>query len=76
VLPLAHTKSDHVPCVINIDTSIPGSNIFDLKTYWWSCLALLIVSKAHRVFPPKSLTVLLLLLISSNPCDNVSRSGI
>jgi hypothetical protein len=34
VLPLAHTKSDHVPCVINIDTTIPKSNIFHFENYW------------------------------------------
>jgi hypothetical protein len=34
VLPLAHTKSDHVPCVVNIDTSIPKSNIFCFEIFW------------------------------------------
>jgi hypothetical protein len=34
VLPLAHTKSDHVPCVVNIDTTIPKSNIFWFENFW------------------------------------------
>jgi hypothetical protein len=34
VLPLAHTKSDHVPCVVTIDTIIPKSNIFRFEFFW------------------------------------------
>jgi hypothetical protein len=34
VLPLAKTGSDHVPCVINIDTNIPKAKIFKFDNYW------------------------------------------
>lgn len=34
VLPLAKTGSDHVPCVINIDTNIPKAKIFRFDNYW------------------------------------------
>ena len=34
VLPLARTASDHVPCVVDINTSIPRSNIFRFENYW------------------------------------------
>jgi hypothetical protein len=34
VLPLAKTGSDHVPCVVNIDTNIPKAKIFWFENYW------------------------------------------
>jgi hypothetical protein len=34
VLPLAKTGSDHVPCVVNIDTNIPKASIFRFDNYW------------------------------------------
>ena len=34
VLPLARTASDHVPCVVDINTTIPRSNIFRFENYW------------------------------------------
>jgi hypothetical protein len=34
VLPLANTASDHVPCVVNIDTVIPKANIFRFENFW------------------------------------------
>jgi mannosylglycoprotein endo-beta-mannosidase len=34
VLPLANTGSDHVPCVVVIDTSIPKTKLFRLENYW------------------------------------------
>ena len=34
VLPLARTASDHVPCVVAINTSIPKCNIFRFENYW------------------------------------------
>jgi hypothetical protein len=34
VLPLAKTGSDHVPCVLNIDTNIPKVKIFRFDNYW------------------------------------------
>jgi endonuclease/exonuclease/phosphatase family metal-dependent hydrolase len=34
VLPLAKTASDHVPCVVQIGTSIPKVNIFRFENYW------------------------------------------
>jgi hypothetical protein len=34
VLPLAHTKSDHIPCVVNIDTTIPKARIFWFENFW------------------------------------------
>lgn len=32
--PLAKTTSDHTPCVINIQTSMPHSNIFRFENWW------------------------------------------
>jgi hypothetical protein len=34
VLPRARTGSDHVPCVVNIDTNIPKARIFCFDNYW------------------------------------------
>jgi hypothetical protein len=34
VLPLAKTGSDHVPCVVTINTSIPKAKIFRFENYW------------------------------------------
>jgi hypothetical protein len=34
VLPLAKSDSDHVPCVVNIDTIIPKANIFRFENFW------------------------------------------
>jgi exonuclease III len=34
VLPLAHSGSDHVPCVVSIDTSIPKAKLFWFENYW------------------------------------------
>jgi mannosylglycoprotein endo-beta-mannosidase len=34
VLPLANTASDHIPCVVNIDTVIPKASIFRFENYW------------------------------------------
>ena len=34
MLPLARTASDHVPCVVAINTSIPKCNIFRFENYW------------------------------------------
>ena len=34
VLPLAKTSSDHVPCVVSIDTNIPKSRVFRFENYW------------------------------------------
>jgi hypothetical protein len=34
VLPLAKTTSNHVPCVVQIGTSIPKVNIFIFENYW------------------------------------------
>jgi exonuclease III len=34
VLPLANTASDHIPCVVNIDTVIPKANIFRFENFW------------------------------------------
>ena len=34
VFPLAKTSSDHVPCVVSIDTKIPKSKIFTFENYW------------------------------------------
>jgi hypothetical protein len=34
VFPLAKIGSDHVPCVLNIDTDIPKANIFRFDNYW------------------------------------------
>jgi hypothetical protein len=34
VLPLANTGSDHVPCVVSIDTNIPKAKIFCFENYW------------------------------------------
>jgi hypothetical protein len=32
--PLAMTTSDHIPCVISIETSIPKSEIFRMENSW------------------------------------------
>jgi hypothetical protein len=34
VFPLANTSSDHVPCVVTIDTVIPKAKIFRFENYW------------------------------------------
>lgn len=34
VVPLAKVTSDHVPCKVMINTTIPKSNIFRFKNYW------------------------------------------
>ena len=34
VFPLAKTSSDHVPCVVSIDTTIPKSKIFRFENFW------------------------------------------
>jgi hypothetical protein len=34
VLPLARKGSDHVPCVVTIDTDIPKAQIFWFESYW------------------------------------------
>ena len=34
VFTLAKTGSDHVPCVVNIDSSIPKAKIFRFENYW------------------------------------------
>ena len=34
VFPLSKSTSDHVPCVINISTSIPKAKIFRFENYW------------------------------------------
>ena len=34
VLPMAKTRSDHVPCIVSIGTNIPKSNIFRFENFW------------------------------------------
>jgi endonuclease/exonuclease/phosphatase family metal-dependent hydrolase len=34
VLPMANFSSDHVPCVVTIDTVIPKTRIFRFESYW------------------------------------------
>lgn len=34
VFPLARTASDHVPCVVSIDTNIPKAKVFRFENYW------------------------------------------
>jgi hypothetical protein len=34
VLPLAKIGSDHVPCLVTIDTNIPKSKLFRFENYW------------------------------------------
>ena len=34
VLPLARTTSDHVPCVVQIKTTIPKAKVFRFQNYW------------------------------------------
>jgi hypothetical protein len=41
VLPLARTTSDHLPCKIQIGTSIPKANIFIFENYWFNHLGCL-----------------------------------
>jgi mannosylglycoprotein endo-beta-mannosidase len=36
VIPLAKNGSDHVPCIVNIDTNIPKAKIFRFDNYWVS----------------------------------------
>ena len=33
-LPLARNTSDHIPCKVSIETSIPRSNIFRFENFW------------------------------------------
>jgi hypothetical protein len=41
VFPLAHSGSDHVPCVVSIDTNIPKAKIFWFENYWVQMLGFL-----------------------------------
>ena len=34
VHPLAKTASDHVPCVVSIDTTIPADTVFRFENFW------------------------------------------
>ena len=34
VFPLAKTPSDHVPCVVSIDTNIPKSKVSRFENFW------------------------------------------
>lgn len=34
VIPLAKTSSDHVPCVVKIDTTIPTARVFRFENFW------------------------------------------
>jgi hypothetical protein len=34
LIPLAKTTSDHVPCMVQISTSIPKAKIFKFENYW------------------------------------------
>ena len=34
VLPLAKTASDHVMCIVTVNTSIPKCNLFRFENYW------------------------------------------
>jgi hypothetical protein len=34
VLPLAKASSDHVPCMVTIDSIIPRANLFRFESYW------------------------------------------
>ena len=34
VLPLAKTTSDHLPCKVQIQTTIPRADIFRFENYW------------------------------------------
>ena len=35
VNPLARTASDHVPCVVSIDTTIPAAKTFRFENFWF-----------------------------------------
>ena len=41
VLPLARTNSDHVPCVVQIKTTIPKAKGFRFENYWANLLVFL-----------------------------------
>jgi hypothetical protein len=64
VLPLAKTGSDHVPCVVTINMSIPKSNCFGLKIIGWRCQGLPSVCPILGINLLGKLTPLPLLLIS------------
>jgi hypothetical protein len=34
LLPLARTTSNHTPCMVQIDTSIPKAQLFRFENYW------------------------------------------
>jgi hypothetical protein len=34
VLPMAKASSDHVPCMVTIDTVIPRARLFMFESYW------------------------------------------
>ena len=55
VLPLAKTASDHVPCVVTINISIPKANIFRFENFWVEMPGFLDCVKASwEVLPYKS----------------------
>jgi hypothetical protein len=34
LLPMARTTSDHVPCMVQIGTSIPKASVFRFESFW------------------------------------------
>src|SRR3954471_1261013 len=51
VLPLAKTASDHVPCLVVINTSIPTANIFRFENYWVEMTGFMDYVKSSREIP-------------------------
>jgi hypothetical protein len=57
VFPLAKIVSDHVTCVVNIDTNIPKARIFSFENYWvqmtgfLECVASSWAESSHKNIP-------------------------
>jgi hypothetical protein len=48
VFPLAKIGSDHVPCVLNVDTNIPKASLFRFDNYWVNMPGFLDCVKSSR----------------------------
>jgi hypothetical protein len=46
LIPLAKTTSDHVPCMVQISTSIPKAKIFKFENYWVEQLGFMDIVKS------------------------------
>lgn len=75
VLPMARIISDHLPCKVQISTTIPKANILGLKIFGSVTPPACRPSVIHGLYQQDSLTVLILLVLSSSCLGKFSRIG-